>query len=893
MTGAGPRDDGGTTAGKGEDEVYLVDGSGLAYRSFFAFQRRPLRTSTGIETSAVFGFVQTLIKILERKPAYIAVVFDRPGPTFRHERFSQYKANRPPTPESLIRQMGKIREIVKALGIRVLEEEGVEADDVVATLAREGNARGLATVMVSGDKDLLQLVGPRVRVLVPGSGPKGPAELDAEGVERKLGVRPERVVDLLGLMGDATDNVPGVPGVGAKTAASLIAQFGSIDGVYARLDQVEPERVRRALEAHRTQAYLSRELVELKDDVPLAVDVDALRPGSPDRSRLRILFAELEFTRLLAEIVPREAGEPAGDSSLEEVTDLGALVRVLREGEALTVELTSDPGRDHGPQTLLFRPGNGRVYTVDVRRAGRRGLDQLRPVLESDRPPKWVLGGKRLAKALAVEGLELGGVEFDVELAAYLLDPGREHDLAVLCAQYLGRCPEGIAPGRGRASLEIPFADGDEQGPTRVRLIPDLVSAMAPLLEDRGLVPLFREIEIPLAPVLGEMERAGVKVDVTLLRSMGEQLAERIRELEQDVYDRVGETFNLASPQQLKRILFDVLGLKPGRRTKTGFSTDQGVLEALGREHEVPRLVLEHRHLTKIKSTYIDPLPGMVDPSTGRIHTTFHQTVTATGRLSSSDPNLQNIPMRSEIGRTLRKAFVASGPDWRIHSADYSQIELRIVAHLAGDRGLAGAFRRGEDIHRATAAAVSGVRPEDISPADRDRAKAVNFGIIYGMGPRALAASVGIEVSEAKAFIEKYFESYPGVRSFIDETVADARRTGYVTTLFGRRRYLPGIDSENPRERAFAERTAVNTRVQGTAADIIKRAMVEIARRLRAERLAARMILQVHDELVFDAPSGEVDGLARIVAEAMVGASALDVPVEVTGGTGRNWFEAH
>lgn len=875
------------------EQLYLIDASGLAYRSYYAFQKRPLRTSTGIETSAVYGFVQTLSQLMRQAPAYVAVVFDLPGPTMRHEVYAAYKAQRPPTPESLIEQIRRIREVVRALGLPILQKQGVEADDIIATVAKWGEAGGKDTVMVSGDKDLFQMVGPRVKALIPGTGSKGAALLDTEGVRQKMGVPPERVPDLLGLMGDSTDNIPGVPGVGAKTAAQLIQEFGSIEGVYENLERVGPSRARRALAEHRDEAYLSRALVRLKTDVRLEASLDDLRPAQPDTDRLEALFRELEFTRFLAEIVPREEGAAGESAVVEGAEGVAALVGRLKRSPHLVVEIDPGPSRGSPPRAVHFCSGEGGVYTLPLEPGDREVPQALRPLLEAEEPAKWVLSSKGLTRVLAPLGISLAGVAFDVELAAYLLDPGHQRDLAQLCAQYLGRLPEGIEPGAGRGTLEIPFGVSKRTGSERARVVPALVSTLEGCLEDQGLTALLREVEIPLAQVLVEMEQTGVKVDAALLGRMGGRLGEEIRRTEEEVFERVGERFNLASPQQLKRILFDVLGLKPGRRTKTGFSTDSSVLETLGRTHEVPRLVLKYRHLSKLKSTYVDALPAMVDPETGRIHTTFHQTVTATGRLSSSDPNLQNIPMRTELGRELRKAFVSSGPGWRLYSADYSQIELRIVAHFARDERLMEAFRRGEDVHRATAAAVLGIRPEDVSPEARDRAKAVNFGIIYGMGPRALAASVGIQVAEAKAFIESYFETYPGVRAFVDQTVGEARRRGYVSTFFGRRRFLPGIESESPRDRAFAERTAVNTRVQGTAADITKRAMVRIALRLATQALDARMILQVHDELVFDTPAEELDELKAIVTEEMVGAAPLDVPVEVSSGEGMNWFEAH
>jgi DNA polymerase-1 len=887
------KDPSGDSAAPIPAEVFLLDGTALAYRAHFAFQSRPLTTSSGVETSAVFGFVLTLIQILKQNPRYLAVVFDLPGPTFRHERYAEYKANRPPTPEPLIEQLGKIREVTEALGVQVVEKEGFEADDIIATLAKQGQAEGLETVIVSADKDLLQMVGEGVTAYQPGAGRRPASHLDVGGVETKMGVRPEQVVDLLALMGDSSDNVPGVPGIGAKTAGKLIKEFGNMEGVYRNLEKVKPDRIRKALEEHRDDAYLSRELVALKTDVELDVTVDDLEPAERDRARLESLFRELEFLKLLAQVVPAEETTPAERVVAGDKADAKSIADLLSGMDTVAVDV--DPGEGPGgdPRSIHFATTDDRVFSVDLEGDGGGSLEDFRSILEGDEPGIWAVSSKNLAKILARSEILLGGVDFDIELAAYLLNPGRPRDLATLCAQYLGRLPEGVEPEGKQGTLNLPFGAPPETGATRASIVAQLVPVLRPLLADQDLTALYEDIEIPLAQVLARMEMAGVEVDAEFLRGMSDRLAKDIGRIEEQVHKAVGEEFNLASPQQLKHVLFDTLGLKPGKRTKTGYSTDSSVLETLADEHEVPRLVLEHRHLAKLKSTYLDALPAMINPETGRIHTTFHQSVTITGRLSSSDPNLQNIPMRTELGRELRKAFVSRGPDWRVYSVDYSQIELRIVAHLSGDPGLVQAFGRGEDIHRATAATVTGVALDQVTPQARDRAKAVNFGIIYGMGPRALGKNVGISLSEAKAFIEDYFESYPGVKAFIDETIEDARRAGYVTTLFGRRRYLPELESESPRDRAFGERTAVNTRVQGTAADIIKRAMVEIDRRIRSEELAARMILQVHDELVFDVPVEEMDALRAIVTEEMVAAAPLDVPVEVQGGQGMSWYEAH
>jgi DNA polymerase-1 len=907
--------------------LFLVDGHALAYRSYYAFIRKPLVNSKGEETSAVFGFVKTLLGILERYgPTHIAVVFDSREATFRSGLYAEYKANRPEMPESLSAQIARLFEVLGVMAIPCLAAPGYEADDIIATLSKKFSGE-LPVRIVSGDKDLFQVVGGTVHLIRPGKSGTPDDVFDAEKVRASYGLTPAQFVDYQALMGDATDNVPGVPGVGEKTALKLITDFGSLEGVYAALDSVTPASLRKKLADGKNHAFLSRDLVRLDTAVPIDVSAEDLRRKTADPAKLRRIFEDLEFSAFAdtAVLSADAAGPPADERPIqryravdtpEALADLAS--RLSRQEEfAVDVEASElDPMRAVLAGISLCWE-EGEAYYVPVKSRVEDELTIFSAVTESPGlpledvrkalapiladPAKRKIGQniKYDAIVLANAGLPLAGISFDTMLASYCLHPARRsHGLDHLASEVFGH--EMIT----FKSLFDPRAKRKDIRLVPLRIVSDyacedadftlrLKNAFEPLLDASQVDSLFRDVEMPLCIVLTRMEMSGVALDAAFLRELSGGLAAKLGEIEQSVYDQAGERFNINSTARLQEILFRKLGLKPSSKTKTGYSTDVDVLKSLAGEHPLPALVLEYRTIAKLKSTYVDALPKLVNPATGRVHTSYNQAVTTTGRLSSSDPNLQNIPIRTPLGREMRKAFIARGDDWVLLDADYSQIELRIMAHLSRDAELMKAFAEDTDVHRRTAARIMGVRPEEVSDEMRSRAKTVNFGIMYGMGARGLAQSLGIEVDEAKRFIEDYFRGYPGVRRFIDETIAAAKREKAVATLLGRVRQLPDITSSDRRAQAFAERTAVNTPIQGTAADIIKAAMVVIDRRLEERGLRARMIMQVHDELLFDVPRDELDEVRSIVVDGMENAIRLDVPLKADVGVGRNWLEAH
>lgn len=932
---------------QGSSRLFVLDGMALAYRAHFGFLRAPLTTSKGFPTSAVFGFLLTLRKILEQeKPERIAVVFDAPEPTFRHREYPDYKATREKMPPELGPQLECIRRLVEGLGIPFLRVGGYEADDVIGTLAVRESAAGHDVWIVSGDKDMTQLVGPRVRLYNVQKPRAEEIELvDEAGVETRWGVRPAQIPDVLGLMGDASDNVPGVPGVGEKTAAALVKEHGSLEKVLEAAPGIPQKKLSERLVANADSARLSKRLVTIRTDVPLDTAWDDLARKREDVKSLRTLYRELEFQDLLAALPPDE--EAAGGvryRTVESPEALAALVRALKAtkstgGFALDTETTGiDPMRAE-LVGLSFSWAKGEAVYVPVNRdppifggeaersreAGtlfasgpksgdtREVLSRLKSVLEDATIGKTGQNAKYDAIVLAEQregdepiGVEVRGIAFDTMIADFCLKPdARMHNLDQMSLERLGirKIPTTDLIGTGKSQItmrEVPvekvarYACEDADCTWRLREV------LAPQLADAGVDRVFHEVEMPLLPVLARMERTGVRLDLPVLARVGEDLDRRAKALEEEIQRVAGEPVNLRSNPKLGEFLFEKLklhelaGRKKPRRTEkgTGYSTDERTLQELADVHPIPRKLLDWRMVTKLKSTYVDPLPGHVHPRTGRVHTTFNQTGAATGRLSSTDPNLQNIPARGEEGKAIRRAFVPE-EGWTLLSADYSQIELRLLAHLASDPGLLAAFRAGEDVHRATAAKVFGLAPEAVTPDLRSRAKAINFGIVYGMGPQALAQQTGVTLQQAQEFIEAYFRIYPGVKAYEEGVVRDARRTGAVTTLMGRRRLLPEIDSDDPRIRSQAERVAVNTPIQGTAADLIKIAMIRIDHRLAHERFKARMLLQVHDELVFEVPADEVDRLTQLVRHEMATALEVSVPIVVDVGLGPTWADAH
>ncbi|MGQ9561101.1 MAG: DNA polymerase I [Candidatus Oleimicrobiaceae bacterium] len=890
--------------------LFLVDGSALVFRSYYAFIRNPLINSKGENTSAVFGVARSLLKILqEEQPDYVAVVFDRPEPTFRHQLYEQYKATRQAAPLELVEQWPRVREVVEALGIPIIEKPGVEADDIIGTLAKRAEQQGLATYVVSGDKDLLQLVSPATKVYNPRRAGEAVEVLDPAGVAEKLGVPPERVVDYLALAGDSSDNVPGVPGIGPKGAVALLKEFGDLDNLVRHLDSIKKESVRKAIVEHQQELELSKKLVTIDCNVEMEVSFAQLERREPDTPRLLRLFRELEFASLADQFAQRLQQE-VNYRPITTEQQLAWLIEQLRGAGrfALDLETTSLNPIDAEIVGFSFAWRAGEAYYVPVQAPpldftpwapAAEIVGRLKPLLEDSSLKKCGQNVKFDMAVLKQAGVTLAGVEFDSMIASYLLNPtARQHNLDSLALEHFGHkkisITELIGTGKKQRSMaEVPLAQIAAYACEDADFAWRLEEKLAPQLHEAALWELFETVEMPLVPVLMQMELDGVSLDVPFLEEMSRQLSQQMESLMAEIYVQAGEEFNINSTQQLGRVLFDKLKLRKVRRTKTGYSTDVAVLEELAKEHPLPRTILEYRQLSKLKSTYVDALPKLVHPRTGRVHTSFNQAVTATGRLSSSDPNLQNIPIRTEIGSQIRKAFIPVDDNHVILDADYSQIELRIMAHLSGDARLCQAFVEGEDVHRRTAALVFKLDPEEVTPEHRRRAKEVNFGIMYGMGAYGLSTRLDIPVEEAEAFIAAYFATYPGVHQYIMETLAQAHRQGYVTTVLNRRRYLPEINSDNRRMREFAERTAINMPIQGSAADLIKVAMINISRALRASGLKSKMILQVHDELVFEVPKSELAEVRELVRQEMEQAITLNVPIKVDIGVGRNWLEAH
>jgi DNA polymerase-1 len=890
--------------------LVLIDAANCLYRAFFA-PFPPLRTSDGTPTKAVYVFANMLRKLLrEERPDAVAVVMDPPGGSFRREIYADYKATRDAQPEELTAQFPLARELASAWGIPILEVPGYEADDVIATLV-ERAPEDVEVVIVSTDKDLMQLVGEKVALLDTMKDRRiGPAE-----VEERFGVRPEKLLDVRALVGDSSDNIPGVKGIGEKGAAELVREWGDLERLLANAEHVKAKKAREALLAHGEEARLSKRLATLRHDVALPVEPGALGPAAPDREALRALYRRLEFGRLLEEL-EREAGPAAAaaaaEVAVEVVTGAAALARAAGAlaGARVAVVLLGDPeegGLVPEPAGIALAGEGGHAVYAPLGRATllapealpfAEAAEALRPLLAGPRATPWLArNSKRVQTLFAEVGVPLPLPAFDVELAAFLIDPAAQRNMPALANAWLARPLRAFEEVAGRGAKAVPA--GEIALPSASRWAAEEAAALlaltAPLaarLASDGLLPLFEDVELPLTAVLSAMEREGVRVDEQKLAELSREYDRELAAIAGRIEALAGEPFQVNSPKQLGQILFEKLKLPVVKKTKTGYSTDESVLEQLSVHHELPAAVLAWRRLAKLKSTYVDALPPLVDPKSGRIHPTFHQTGAATGRLSSSHPNVQNIPIRSPEGVRIREAFVP-GEGRRLLSADYSQVELRIVAHYSGDESLIEAFERDEDVHRRTAAEVAGIEPGEVTEDQRARAKAINFGIIYGSSAFGIANQLGIAQAEAQETIDRYFARYRGVRRFLDETVEQAREQGFVRTLLGRRRYLPDLSSRNRALRQAAERMAVNTVIQGTAADLIKKAMVEVAEALGEAGLAARMILQVHDELVFEAPEAELQALAQLVRSRMEAVYALRVPLRVDVGTGRNWREAH
>jgi DNA polymerase-1 len=883
------------------ETLFLIDASSNVYRAFYALPT--LANARGVPTNATLGFVTMLQKVLrDHRPSAVAVVWDSPGPKRRKELYSEYKAQRDATPEDLRAQLPYIRKIVDAFGLAQVEAPGEEADDVIATLARRAHEAGYEVTIVSTDKDLMQLVGPGVTLLDTMKDRRyGAAE-----VEERFGVPPERMLDFRALTGDSSDNIPGVRGIGEKGAAALIREYGTLEALLAHASEIKAKRQREALVAGEESARLSRELSRLSDDLPLSLGPEDLSPGDSDTSALGEIFRELEFRRLVDDLgeaapVPERTDEVEPTLVRDEggVVDLvGRLARAERI--ALGVVVEPDEAMRGELVALGAAVAPDAIDHVVVGEVGEAQLLERLGETLADASRIWVGHDlKTAAVALARRGAPLEGTLRDVTVAAYVLDPSQQVQRPeVLAKAYLGREIPAVEDVLGKGARRQPAdsIDTAELGRwvgARVRTALQLDAVLGERLRESGQLDLYEKVEVPLVSVLARMEGAGVRVDESRLLELSRELEKDLAHLERTIHDLAGEEFNINSPKQLQRILFEKLRLPPTKKTKTGFSTDESVLAELAQSFDLPREILTYRRLFKLKNTYIDALPPLVHPETGRIHCTFHQTVAATGRLSCSNPNLQNIPVRTPVGQRVREAFIpAEGR--RLLSADYSQVELRVLAHLSQDEVLLDAFHSGDDIHVRTASEVFGVPPEQISSEQRDQIKAINFGILYGSSPFGIAQQLGISQNLARDHIRAYFERYPRVRACLDGLIESARERGYAETLYGRRRPLPDLRSRNRVVRAAAERMAVNSAIQGTAADIIKHAMVEVDLRL-AEPGAprARMILQIHDELLFEGVPDDMEALSALVVDRMQGVVALDVPLEVHVGHGGSWREAH
>ncbi len=849
--------------------LYLVDGSGYIFRAFFALP--PLSTSRGMPTQAVYGFIRMLFKLIkEEHPSHIAVVFDSPKKTFRDNLFEDYKANRPEAPSDLTVQIPYIHRAVEAFRIKTLVRDGYEADDVIGTLAASAAHERFETVIITADKDFMQVVGPHTTLWDT----MRDRRVGVREVRERFGVEPAALIEIQALMGDPIDNVKGVPGVGEKTAAALVREFGDVENLYRNLDKLEQTKIRGAkrlaalLAEHRADADLARKLVRINTGVPLDVTCEQLTWPGMDEKAVAALLRELEFTSLLEELTPAQASLPIGTG--EETRLTRETVARAREQLEASERLALHLAEDEAAGARLKLRGNGKIFVAE-----RDLIADLGATLGKPAPPKACHDLKTHIRRLSAYGVALAGVDFDTMLAGFLVNPGRpEPSLVDLYHDHLA----GLRPGAPAGS--------------EPEIVAALREALAPRLEADGLEKLFREVELPTAEALAEMEATGVKVDNQALSAISREFGEEAARLERECYELAGVEFNLNSPMQLRDVLFNRLKLTARglKRTKSGYSTDADTLEKLAAAHPMPRKLLEYRSLTKLKSTYADALSNLIDPATGRIHTTFHQALTATGRLSSSDPNLQNIPTRSPEGQRIRRAFVAER-GYMLLSADYSQIDLRVLAHLSGDPTLTSAFRKGEDIHIRTATELLGITPDKVDANARRLAKTINFGIIYGMGPQRLATALGIPTSEASDYIKRYFDRLGGVRSFIDETLAKARETGFVTTMYGRRRYLPELHAPEGGARAQAERIAVNTPIQGTSADLIKVAMVRLGAELKRIELRAKILLQVHDELLLEVEDGHLSETKEVARREMEHAAELAVPLKVDMKWGRNWAE--
>ncbi len=883
--------------------LYLIDGNSHFYRAFYAI--KGLTNSKGFPTNAIYGFINMLLKILrEKKPDYIGVVFDTPAPTVRHKMYVEYKAHRPKMPEELQVQIPYIKGIISAFNIHMLQMEGYEADDIIATIAKRAEAENeeIDVYIVTSDKDINQIVSRRIKTY---DTMKDKVTEEKDVIER-FKVEPARLPEIMALTGDKADNIPGVPGIGEKTAVGLIKEFGTLDGLMQNYSKIKRTELRELVSKHMEDIKLSLALTKIDTEVPVSVSMPELKLKEPDWTRLLRFFKDFEFGSLLKLIPAGEAFTETDVTVLKE-EDLAEFINTIKQQPEiiLDTETTSIYPVQSELVGMSFSINTDSAYYLPLthsylgvtRQAPKEeALAGLKIILENPEIKKTGHNIKYDLIVLKNEKIDLKGIAFDTMIASYLLNPNKSnHNLEDLTMSYLGykKLSYNDITEKGKKNFrEVPIEDAARYSGGDAAATLRLKNLLAPEIEKEGLSELFYGIELPLIEVLADMETAGIKIDAALMNDFSKELERDITGIEKRIFFLAGAEFNINSPKQLQEILFEKLGLRTRKKTKTGFSTDVDVLEELALEHELPQEVLEHRSLSKLKGTYVDALPVIVNPATGRVHTTFNQTIAATGRLSSSNPNLQNIPVRKEWGRRIRTAFIAEEGQL-ILSSDYSQIELRILAHLSQDEGMMEVFKNDGDIHMRTACELFGIAPDGVTPEMRRRAKVVNFGIVYGMSPFGLSRELGIRPDEATVYIDTYFARHGGVKKYLEAKISEAEETGSVKTIFKRKRQIPEIRSANKNTRQLGERYAINTPVQGSAADIIKLAMINIWKRLKKEGLKTKMLLQVHDELLFEVPAEEKDRAQALVKEEMENAVSLDVPVKVDIGIGKNWAEAH
>jgi DNA polymerase-1 len=887
--------------------LYLIDGNSYVYRAYYAI--RGLTNSKGLPTNAIYGFTNTLLKIIrEKKPDGLAVSFDSSAPTERHKLFEEYKAQRPETPSELIQQLPHIREVLGALNIKIFELPGYEADDIIGTVAKEAAQRGVNVFIVTSDKDMLQLIDDHIKIYDP----MKDRILDEAFVEEKFGIGPERVPEFMALTGDAVDNIPGIKGIGEKTARELLLTFKSIEELLDHPERIGKEKLRTLIAENVDLARLSQKLSTINTSVPVDFDVEEFSLQEPDWQKLLPLFREFEFSSLL-KLIPAEVTGERKHELIRSLDRLREIVSAINTSTTHREFAFSIEATDRNPITasivgISLSKESGTGYYIPLYHSSASGegfplqitkndaLSIIAPLFENAEIPKISHNVKYGIMILRQNGILTNGKLYDTMIASYLLNPNKpNHSLEDVAIEYLSYKKKDLTEVLNkRASIaDIPLQEATTYSSENAVIAFELKEILfEKMLKEAHLESVYFEIEMSLINVLSDIERTGVKIDIVALNDISKELERELDSIQKRIYFLSGEEFNINSPKQLSRVLFHTLGLKPGKKTKTGFSTEVGVLEELAASHELPHEILNWRSLNKLKTTYVDVLPTLINPQTGRIHTSFNQAATATGRLSSSDPNLQNIPVRGEWGKRMRGTFIAEEGNLLL-SADYSQVELRILAHLSQDAGLIDAFKNNLDIHARTASELFGIPIDKIMPDMRRIAKTVNFGVLYGISPFGLSEALGISKEDAKKYIEQYFERHPGVKQYIEETLEEAKRNGYVSTLFGRKRAIPELKSQNATIRQQGERLVINSPIQGTAADVIKIAMIRIWRELRDRGLKTKMILQVHDELLFEFPKEEIEIVQDIVKKGMEGVMSLSVSLKVDINYGKNWAEAH